>query len=126
MLGSFSIDRLLDGNILPTLGSHALVRFTSLLKISMCDRTTELPHNLRSGKDILSPLFVLSNLTSVWHTLRNNFDIDNNVMETMSKAWPRLRKFALSGQAITLLGSSSIDMILLGTGSVKHIFQCLH
>ena len=78
---------------------------TSLQKISLSDKTSGDPHDRRSGKDILSPLFVLSNLTSVYLDLRDNHHIDDNVMKTMSKAWPRLQRFSLLGySAVTLLG----------------------
>jgi hypothetical protein len=48
---------------------------------------------------------VFSNLTSFCLRLRGKLDIDDSFMETMSKAWPRLRSFHLSGEsAVTLLG----------------------
>jgi hypothetical protein len=71
------------------------------------------PGFARSGKDTLSPLFVFSNLTSVTLKFHNSDDIDDNVMETLSKAWPRLQYLSLylsvytypwKEPAVTLMG----------------------
>jgi hypothetical protein len=67
---------------------------TSLRKITFYDITRALS-GLRYGKAILSSLFVFSNLTSVNLTFDSLHDIDDNVMETLCKTWPRLQYLSL-------------------------------
>jgi hypothetical protein len=71
---------------------------TSLRNITLYDPsnyTSRAPSGLGCGKAILSSLFVFSDLTSVNLTLHGLHDINDNVMETLSKTWPRLQYLSL-------------------------------
>jgi hypothetical protein len=71
---------------------------TSLREITLDDPSNDTSGALSGlgyGIYILSSLFVFSNLTSVNLTLHNLDNINDDVMETLSKTWPQLQYLSL-------------------------------